>query len=104
MPVQSGNENYRPDDEDPTPYRPRKNRARWCRGKPGREHTPIVAVDEKFSSLFPAGYTCTPVRGFGWGCRHHQVCSTCGKTLINGFEPAMQDLCPDLNPHAAFAP
>lgn len=78
-----------------TPHRSRKDRKRWCRGKPGAEHV----VEVRLTEWGPAqlwGRKCwrIPVRNGVWVCNHERVCVECGKILgtLRGRE------CPDWKP------
>lgn len=99
MAVQSGAEQYRPDDEVSARRRPgKKDTARWCRGRQGREHTPVVEVDPKLAWM--SGRPCGPVNAGGMfgifdQCKHHQVCAVCGKVLVGWWDRRMGTLCPD---------
>lgn len=64
----------------------RKDRARWCKGKVGREHDWVVTIPMNTDSFFlsrPCGYVSyTRIDGSGWStwlCKHRVVCSTCGR-------------------------
>jgi hypothetical protein len=60
----------------------KKDRAKWCRGKVGVEHTPEVMIPvNSWSRSF--GRTCGPISWdpTRWACYHSLVCTTCGKHL-----------------------
>ena len=64
-------------------HRARKDRRRWCKGKPGREH--VLVVREPASP----SWVCGPSRLFirsereaGWACYHQLVCERCSKVLM----------------------
>ena len=85
---------WRRDDPDapfnqPRKQRGRKDRKRWCRGKPGREHTPMLT--HTGGPCEPAARWRVQVFGSDWACHHVEVCEACGKRLrwLN------DDECPD---------
>ena len=94
--IQSGAEQYQPSDEDAARAASgRKNTRRWCKGKPGREHTPQIQLDPTLAFLsMPCSDDRFP------GCKHHLVCATCGKVLAPSLQRIVQDQCPDLHPEA----
>lgn len=62
----------------PRHARARKNRRKWCRGKVGVPHTPVVVFDVYW------GRECHPLRWLdpvGWFCGHIVQCEVCGKKL-----------------------
>lgn len=73
-----------PDEEDRTPRRRRKkDTRRWCRGKVGVEHQPVIVRDHW-------GWTADQECGLrdwvvgrdpDWFCFHREVCDNCGKVL-----------------------
>lgn len=69
----------------------KKNKAKWCRGKPGIEHAWKVRIPTNTYGLF-AGQACKMsvyYTGDGdltrtwstWLCGHRVVCTACGKVL-----------------------
>lgn len=88
------------DDGGETPYRSKKDRKKWCRGKVGVEHQPVIrlsrfalAQEERLRSSGRPTRTCEwrvyAVRGelrpermrVSFSCRHERGCSVCGKVL-----------------------
>jgi hypothetical protein len=63
-------------DEPVAVRHPRKNRKRWCKGKVGVEHRPVIERDP-FWDKYGA---CQP-RGWWSGCYHWERCTVCGKVL-----------------------
>jgi hypothetical protein len=62
---------------------PRKDRKRWCRGKPGREHQPVIVfapfvVRKVPSCEWEPSWTC---EGLTWRCHHREECAACGRIL-----------------------
>lgn len=59
----------------------KKNTKKWCRGKKGVEHQPVVEIDQK--RLFGQELECRFVKSNGRYliCYHHEVCTVCGKVL-----------------------
>lgn len=55
---------------------PRKDKARWCRGKTGTNHTPVCKTFAEAKSKPSDGY---------WSNWRILVCSTCGKELKHFF-------------------
>jgi hypothetical protein len=81
------------DERETMPHRAKKNRRRWCRGKPGNDHAPHV-VFKPYGS-----FTCkwvTIIRGSWqpgyWTCYHREECQLCGKVLNDRVT------CPDRPP------
>ena len=78
-----------------TAFNQKKNTKKWCKGKVGREHEPVIEVDQKrfynqrdkdkascgWMTQYGWGQVGRYVRGRWWNCRHHKVCSKCGKVL-----------------------
>lgn len=62
----------------------RKDTKKWCRGKEGKPHTPILVMQH-----YSPNWVCTPhtyTEGRRWpdwgtGCRHMEICAECGKQL-----------------------
>lgn len=70
------------------PFKKKKNTKKWCKGKVGREHKPVVEMNNKYGRR-----QCGPSRWIGanrWLCFHHVVCKNCKKELR--FVPKV---CPD---------
>lgn len=104
MAMQSGAEHYLPADEQPVTRHPRrKDRAKWCKGKPGHEHVPVVTEDH--SLWWMANQPCveTPPGTFSMGCRHHLVCATCGRELLSSWSEKFRGMCPELRPEGQRA-
>jgi hypothetical protein len=80
-------------------HRARKDRKRWCRGKPGVEHTPevVVAAAGWMRSAYvkkchrPPWKTTSGRPLMVWICNHQEVCTGCGRILRAGFGKD----CPD---------
>jgi len=84
------------EDQKPRPYvdaddaphrRARKDRRRWCRGKPGVAHTiEIRPCDPKWGySVRVCGYPRywrSPI----WICVEQEFCTTCGKILRHSLD------------------
>ena len=72
-------------------HRSRKDTRKWCKGKKGREHVPVVQED------FRLNFECRVLFRWRsgeeyWHCMHHKVCSVCGKIL----EPTLpREECPN---------
>lgn len=92
------------------PHRSRKNTRRWCRGKPGVEHTPEVRLSKHavyLAARWPERQACgwnhwwKRINGksvpdettWHWSCGHELGCSTCGKVLT----PFLRKECPDFH-------
>lgn len=65
----------------------RKNTRRWCRGKFGVLHIPVVVIP---ANSYFYSRSCREVNWLGtssgereprWLCSHKLICSTCGKVL-----------------------
>ena len=77
--------------------RKRKNTKRWCKGKEGVEHEPVVELNKSLTHLNTIimereGVTFCQSHSDkqGWmDCLHHVICSNCGKEL---------KMCPDVCP------
>lgn len=70
--------------------RKRKDTKRWCKGKVGREHVPVIELNRRFM-IYRDKSDMTQCKGSGWlACIHHEVCSTCHKELKWAV-----DYCPD---------
>lgn len=69
------------------PHRSHKNTRRWCRGKVGRLHTPVVVVPDNTSGWSRTCRAITTRAFLGvdrspiWYCSHRLVCDSCGKVL-----------------------
>jgi hypothetical protein len=82
-------------EENPRRAPAKKNTKRWCRGKEGREHIPMIS-DPRW------GFPCQWRPAWGrlkdssnakrWSCSHHEICSTCGKELRYSIQ---RDECPE---------
>lgn len=67
----------------------KKDTKRWCKGKPGREHAPVVQLN-RHTMTYQARHACgsddqkwdNGDGTYGWlDCNHVEVCSACGKNL-----------------------
>lgn len=71
------------------PASKKKNTRRWCRGKPGVEHTPMIELDsggqQRVRDGKDACYQWPYSSWDRWVCRHHEICTTCGKILKRSF-------------------
>lgn len=68
----------------------RKDTHRWCKGKPGREHVPVIVIPANLPNWWQE-------KGCGWGtitaygdelryrCEHVEQCNTCGKVLRRNY-------------------
>ncbi|WIB65446.1 hypothetical protein [Curtobacterium sp. MCBD17_040] len=69
-----------------TPHR-RKNTKRWCKGHVGREHTPIIRINTRWTRVYTCGLPRPGTfdylfgRDRDWTCYHEEACSRCGKVL-----------------------
>jgi hypothetical protein len=70
--------------EYPTRFNKRKNTKRWCKGKVGREHQPVIVYDERYLRWHKECHVA-PSWAYrsmkGWYCIHLEVCTNCGKHL-----------------------
>lgn len=73
----------------------RKDRRRWCRGKVGVEHVPVIELEKGAASYRqhnPALRQCRwDLRYYGdtrlvWTCAHVRLCATCRKVLTMSWE------------------
>jgi hypothetical protein len=89
-------------DPDNPGYRPRKSKARkntrrWCRGKVGLEHRPVLDYRSFIKSYRDEPYCRVPPSWspskMDWWCRHVEKCSECGKILRHKLNVGE---CPDL--------
>lgn len=88
---------------DEPKHRARRDTRRWCRGKPGIEHTPAIVLPDNLYSRW-RGQAC---RWMWWGrpghefamyrCHHRWQCTTCGRKLRD-MRP---DECPSYMPKPA---
>lgn len=72
-------------------HRSKKNTKKWCKGKPGVEHVPVISKPPNVP-----GWQKEDCRLDSWGlnfflCDHHEICSTCFKSLR---WPITQEECP----------
>jgi hypothetical protein len=72
------------------PQRGKKNTKRWCKGKPGVEHTVETVVHHASIHARPC-HESKWMTDF-WFCHHAIRCTTCGKYLKQ-FLPRAE--CPD---------
>lgn len=87
---------YYPDDEDSGKWHSSKNTKRWCKGKVGREHVPVITRN-KFSlntecRMIVTKYWNGNERNW-WHCHHEITCENCGKMLH--FSAEKMGGCPD---------
>lgn len=88
----------------PTPHRSKKDKKRWCGGKPGREHRYRIATPKNLPSYFTscrgprqwevdliARRPSMASRYGSWRCMHERVCGTCGRVEFGGVTP---EQCP----------
>lgn len=72
--------------------RARKDRKRWCRGKPGVKHQPsLVASRDGWLCHLPEAWHRQMWPGEDWVCWHREECTACGRVLRTGVAPE----CPD---------
>lgn len=64
--------------------------ALWCRGKVGREHTPVVRREGRTLGVLGS---CHMV-GKRWVCVHHVECEVCGRVMVYEWQMQQED-CPD---------
>lgn len=79
-------------------HRARKDRRRWCRGKIGTPHRPVVRLGNyaafrlRYNAVKAPCYVATWLRSSTrWICSHERACENCGKIL----EHSLGDDCPD---------
>jgi hypothetical protein len=88
--------------DDPHPSRRppgRKDKRHWCRGKPGREHVPELAINQ--SGIYwgrqcgwkPSWNVTGQDYDVTWWCRHREVCANCGKILREAWDVEITE-CP----------
>lgn len=89
-------------------HRARKDRRRWCRGKEGVEHTPVLRYSkwgQYRRTRDPQYVMCGWTKHWRsmrpdwrdlwfWTCSHERGCSTCGKIL----DAHLGRLCPEFTP------
>lgn len=72
----------------------RKDRKRWCRGKPGREHDYQVQIQPNGWNSHGTDRRCHPHnwpdRYDWWICKHALICQNCGRQ-----EPITKEQCPE---------
>jgi hypothetical protein len=85
------------DGEDPPDHAPRwrKDTRRWCKGRPGQEHSPEARYALPYGE---EGDGCGPSQGWQarygpWRCGHEMWCSRCGKVLTQHWSMKKED-CP----------
>lgn len=79
---------------DVAPHRSRRDTRRWCRGRVGVEHEPVVELDAVGRRLAATDRpTCrsAPWGLDGWWCHHRRRCARCGRVLRHSLD---RD-CPD---------
>jgi hypothetical protein len=98
-----------PADDETRPTPGKKDKRRWCRGRVGREHLPVVQLEKGMASL--RRYALDPVRHrcrwtmwfvkglaitgkLHWSCSHQWECATCGKIV----GPVQPNECPEYVP------
>ena len=59
----------------------RKNTRRWCKGKPGVEHTTTVRLDPRRLTRYRSQCGVLSWWPHRWWCYHQLVCEKCGKIL-----------------------
>lgn len=81
--------------DDWKPSHKKKNTKKWCKGKVGVEHEPVVELDKNYGWLDNSGHArCTVPepdddRPLWMNCTHTVVCKNCEKVLK--MHP---DVCP----------
>lgn len=75
-------------EDRPIHFKKKKNTKKWCKGKVGVEHEPVIELNTKHMYGSNYGKKCRP--DVWWGCYHHEVCKNCGKELKLFFSS-----CPD---------
>lgn len=67
----------------PKRQRARKNTRRWCRGKIGVEHEPILVGSYRPCAPAPewANAVMRRLCGGDWWCGHRSECANCGRVL-----------------------
>lgn len=91
---------YESSDEDLSKTKSKKNTRKWCKGKVGKEHVPIVSIDTKMLTYVREchwrEYSWTVFKREPekrWQCHHHTTCQNCGKVLESWY--LTKDKCPD---------
>ena len=81
------------DPEPRTRHRARKDRRRWCRGKIGVPHRPVVRLGKYAAFRTHLDKPCYRATWYKrrWLCSHERNCEACGKIL----EHSLGDDCPD---------
>jgi hypothetical protein len=77
----------------------RKDRKKWCLGKPGREHRIELMVPPNIPGYIKQGcrWSCWEVGGVRFYlCNHVWICVVCGKHLRD----TQPEDCPDYAPYA----
>lgn len=84
-PLPSPRDRRRTDPAHPPKPPGKKDKARWCRGKPGVEHVWKVLIPANVDGFFLVrdcqlvSYS-TGVREWShWSCKHRIVCASCGR-------------------------
>lgn len=81
---------------DPEPARKapgRKDTRRWCRGKPGVGHAPVLVFRPVLARLACAWRPDWPYEHACWECYHQEECGRCGKVLRTSWQLAAGE-CP----------
>lgn len=84
----------------------RKNTRKWCRGKVGVAHTPVITLDKGWTGFMDRFVIERPrcrwwpsmwrgEKGLDYRCGHRRTCAACKKVLDRYIEPKF---CPDYAP------
>lgn len=95
---------YRPEDELDQKPSPKggKDKARWCRGKVGREHDPVIVIDDRsiLSGYIDMSVSCSDrardkTRSRFWYdiCRYRIECAKCQKVIVHSVDMHRKNMC-----------
>lgn len=76
------------------PWRSTKDRAKWCKGKAGRPHQPVLGFSHH--RMWRSHLTRNGEMS-AWLCPYVMKCSVCGKVLLFPSELHDKGLCPEMN-------
>jgi hypothetical protein len=78
-------------EENPRRPKAKKNTKRWCRGKEGREHVPMLMM-RRWGLPCDFRPSWRDQSKNVWRCNHNEICSTCGKQIRYSIQ---RDECPE---------
>lgn len=82
--------------ETPPAAPARKDRRRWCKGRPGVDHVPRIVVVADRLYVTACGWAPKEIwrsAEVTWKCRHREECAICGKVLRETRELRREE-CP----------